>query len=159
MPIAAKSIFERTYLSDLIIRVWIALDKKHDNAGTNSFSCMHLREPFVTKNWLFLVTSRVTWQKHFFAYNSSGKHFNPGSCGVFRNQRSKLCRFILFRITGGPFAKNCNFECIVILHARPSWCSECVRCLAHEQLFIIRTPISHSEFSIVRQWSNTAVLI
>ena len=26
----------------------------------------------------------------FFAYNFSGKHFNPTSCGVIRNQRSKI---------------------------------------------------------------------
>ena len=35
-------------------------------------------------------TDHVTSKKQFFAYNSSGLHFYPTSCGVIRNQRRKI---------------------------------------------------------------------
>ena len=56
----------------------------------------------------------VTWPKQFFAYNFSGKHFNPTSCGVIRNQRSKIRRLIVRLTSGGPFLKILKFECRVI---------------------------------------------
>ena len=54
----------------------------------------------------------------FFAYNLSGKHFNPTSCGVIRNQRSKIRRSNITSTAGCPFRKISKFECRVIKHAR-----------------------------------------
>ena len=54
----------------------------------------------------------------FFAYNWSGKHFNPTSCGVIRNQRSKIRRSYIISTAGCPFLKISKFECRVIKHAR-----------------------------------------
>ena len=56
----------------------------------------------------------VTWQKQFFAYNFSGKHFNPTSCGVIRNQRSKIRRLNIMLTSEGPFRKILKFECRLI---------------------------------------------
>ena len=61
----------------------------------------------------------VTWPMQFFAYNLSGKHFNPMSCVVIRNQRSKIRRSIITTTAGCPFWKISKFECRVIKHARP----------------------------------------
>ena len=36
-----------------------------------------------------------------FAHNLSGKHFNPMSCGVIRNQHKKLRRFNIISTGGG----------------------------------------------------------
>ena len=63
----------------------------------------------------------VTWPMQFFAYNLSGKHFNPTSCGVIRNQRSKIRRSIIISTAGCPFIKISKFECRVIKHARSHW--------------------------------------
>ena len=60
----------------------------------------------------------VTWPKQFFAYNWSGKHFNPTSCRVIRNQRSKIRRSNITSTAGCPFWKISKFECRVIKHAR-----------------------------------------
>ena len=60
----------------------------------------------------------VTWPKQFFAYNWPGKHFNPTSCGVIWNQRSKIRRSNIFSTAGCPFRKISKFECRVIKHAR-----------------------------------------
>ena len=56
----------------------------------------------------------------FFAYNLSGKHFNPTSCGVIRDQRSKIhsikyndnfnCRV--------PFLKNLEIRVYTIITTR-----------------------------------------
>ena len=54
----------------------------------------------------------------FFAYNLSGKHFTPTSCGVIRNQRSKIRRSNMSATAGCPFRKISKFECRVIKHAR-----------------------------------------
>ena len=54
----------------------------------------------------------------FFAYNLSGKHFSPTSCGVIRNQRSKIRRSNITLTAGCPFRKISKFECRVIKHAR-----------------------------------------
>ena len=63
----------------------------------------------------YIAMSRdVTWPKQFFAYNFSGKHFNSTSCGVIRNQRSKIRRFNIISTSGGPFRKILKFECRVI---------------------------------------------
>ena len=41
-----------------------------------------------------MVMSRdITWQTQFLAHNFSEKHFNTTSCGVIRNQRSKIRRY------------------------------------------------------------------
>ena len=60
----------------------------------------------------------VTWPKQFFAYNWSGKHFNPTSCGVIRNQRSKIRRSNITSTAGCPFWKISKFDCRVIKYAR-----------------------------------------
>ena len=54
----------------------------------------------------------------FFAYNLSGKHFNPTSCGVIRNQRSKIRRSNITSTARCHFRKTSKFECRVIKHAR-----------------------------------------
>ena len=59
----------------------------------------------------------VTWPMQFLAYNLSGKHFNPTSCGVIRNKRSKIRRSIVNSTAGCPFWKISKFECRVIKHA------------------------------------------
>ena len=49
-----------------------------------------------------------------------GKHLNPTSCGVIRNQRSKIRRSNISSTAGRPFWKISKFECRlrVIKHAR-----------------------------------------
>ena len=57
------------------------------------------------------LTLSLKWPCHvmsrdrcsFFAYNWSGKHFNPTSCGVIRNQRSKIRRSNITSTAGCPF--------------------------------------------------------
>ena len=44
----------------------------------------------------------------FFAYNFSGKHFNPTSCGVIRNQRSKIRRLNIMLTSGALSEKSWN---------------------------------------------------
>ena len=60
----------------------------------------------------------VTWPMQFFAYNLSGKHFTLTSCGVIRNQRSKIRRSNIISTARCPFRKISKFECRVIKHAR-----------------------------------------
>ena len=63
----------------------------------------------------YMAMSRdITWPTQFLAHNFSEKHFNPTSCGVIRNQRSKILRFYIISTIGGPFRKISKFECRVI---------------------------------------------
>ena len=67
----------------------------------------------------YMAMSRdITWPTQFLAHNFSDNHFNLTSCGVIRNQRSKIRRFNIVSTTGGPFRKISKFECRVIKHAR-----------------------------------------
>ena len=63
----------------------------------------------------YMAMSRdITWPTQFFAHYLSGKHFNPTSCGVLRNQRSKIRRSNIKLSAGGHFRKISKFECRVI---------------------------------------------
>ena len=72
------------------------------------------------------LTFSLKWPCHvmsrdrcsFFAYNLSGKHFNPTSCGVIQNQRSKIRLSNITSTAGCLFWKILKFECRVIKHAR-----------------------------------------
>ena len=45
----------------------------------------------------------MTSKKQFFAYNSSGLHFYPTSCGVIRNQRRKIRRILSVKYENNDF--------------------------------------------------------
>ena len=67
----------------------------------------------------------------FFAYNWSGKHFNPMSCGVIRNQRSKIRRSNISSTTGCLFRKISKFDCRVIKHARDDTVTSIISCILY----------------------------
>ena len=68
----------------------------------------------LTRNLTF--SHKCKWPCHvtdavFFAYYLSGKHFNPTSCGLIRNQRSKIRRSNITSTSGCPFwSRNSSVE-------------------------------------------------
>ena len=57
----------------------------------------------------YMAMSRdIIWPTQFLAHNFSEKHFNPTSCGVIRNQRSKIRQFYIISTTGGLSEKYRN---------------------------------------------------
>ena len=95
----------------------------------------------------YMVMSRdITWPKQFFARNLSGKHFNPTSCAVIRNQRSKIRRSNIISTAWTLLEKsrNSSVEWFIVYkisyrraRAWPSGCARASKGILHTRLYTI----------------------
>ena len=89
--------------------------------------------PNPTEKWNFFSRFGERWSrdhlKAVFAYNFSGLHFYPTSCGVIRNQRRKIRQ--------NWFSSNENTEILKILG---EWISACVP--TYNVIIILKTKLS-----------------